>query len=92
LLLTALATAAATPILGPVTFIGLVAPHIVMTLGLRDVRSILCAAAGTGAAVMIGADWLARTATFPLQLPTGLVAALVGAPALMLLLNRRGRG
>lgn len=91
LLLAALASAAAMPILGPVTFIGLVAPHIVMTLGLRKLRSVLYAAAGTGAAIMIGADWLARTVSFPLQLPTGLVAALLGAPALMVLLNRRGR-
>lgn len=90
LLLAALASAAAMPILGPVTFIGLVAPHIVMTLGLRSLRSVLYAAAGTGAAIMISADWVARTASFPLQLPTGLVAALLGAPALMLLLNRRG--
>lgn len=92
LLLAALTSAAAMPILGPVTFIGLVAPHIVMTLGLRKLRSALFAAAGTGAAIMIGADWLARTVSFPLQLPTGLVAALLGAPALMLLLNRRARG
>ena len=33
LLLAAAASAAATPVLGPVTFIGLVAPHIVTTLG-----------------------------------------------------------
>ena len=91
LLLASLTSAAAVPILGPVTFIGLVAPHIVMTLGLRKLRSMLYAAAGTGAAIMIGADWLARTVSFPLQLPTGLVAALLGAPALMLLLSRRGR-
>lgn len=92
LLLASLTSAAAVPILGPVTFIGLVAPHIVMTLGLRKLRSVLYAAAGTGAAIMIGADWLARTVSFPLQLPTGLVAALLGAPALMLLLSRKGRG
>jgi iron complex transport system permease protein len=61
-------------------------------MGLRKLRSVLYAATGTGAAIMIGADWLARTVSFPLELPTGLVAALLGAPALMLLLNRRGRG
>ena len=77
LLLAALTSAAAMPILGPVTFIGLVAPHIVMTMGLRKLRSVLYAAMGTGAAIMIGADWLARTVSFPLELPTGLVAALL---------------
>jgi iron complex transport system permease protein len=38
---------------------------------------------------MIAADWMARTIAFPLQLPTGLVAAMVGAPFLMILLSRR---
>jgi iron complex transport system permease protein len=38
---------------------------------------------------MATADWLARTVAFPVQLPTGLVAAMVGAPFLMVLLHRR---
>jgi iron complex transport system permease protein len=38
---------------------------------------------------MASADWLARTVAFPIQLPTGLVAAMVGAPFLMALLYRR---
>jgi len=41
----------------------------------------------TGAVLMAVADTLARTIAFPVQLPTGLVAALVGGPFLMLLLS-----
>jgi ferric hydroxamate transport system permease protein len=37
---------------------------------------------------MAGADWVARTVAFPVQLPTGLVAALVGAPFMLVLLRR----
>ena len=89
LIVAAAATAAATPILGPFTFIGLLAPHLVAALGIRRPAAVLMGAAAAGAAIMAGADWLARTVAFPLQLPTGLLASMVGAPALMILLNRR---
>ncbi|HEV2269206.1 MAG TPA: Fe(3+)-hydroxamate ABC transporter permease FhuB [Steroidobacteraceae bacterium] len=89
LVIAAAATAAATPILGPFTFIGLLAPHLAAALGVRRPAAVLIAAAAAGAGIMAGADWLARTVAFPLQLPTGLLASLVGAPALMILLNRR---
>jgi ABC-type Fe3+-siderophore transport system permease subunit len=89
LLLAALMTAAATPVIGPLTFVGLMAPHIVATMGVRRVLSALLSSAVAGGAVMAAADWLARTVAFPLQLPTGLVAAMVGAPFLMVLLSRK---
>jgi ferric hydroxamate transport system permease protein len=89
LLLAAVMTAAATPVIGPLTFVGLMAPHIVLVIGIRKVMPALFSAAAVGAGVMATADWLARTVAFPLQLPTGLVAAMVGAPFLMVLLSRR---
>ena len=89
LLLAAVMTAAATPVIGPLTFVGLMAPHIVLVFGVRKVMPALFSAAAVGAGVMGTADWLARTVAFPLQLPTGLVAAMVGAPFLMVLLSRR---
>ena len=91
LVIAAVASAIATPILGPLTFIGLIAPHLVRALGVRRPGPLLVGAAAAGAGIMAGADWLARTLAFPLQLPTGLLAALVGAPFLMILLNRRGQ-
>jgi iron complex transport system permease protein len=89
LLLAAVMTAAATPVIGPLTFVGLMAPHIVLTLGIRKLLPALMSTAIAGASVMAVADFLARTVAFPIQLPTGLVAALVGAPFLMVLLSRR---
>ena len=89
LLLAAALTAAATPVLGPLTFVGLMAPHIVRALGIRRPLPELAGTVFAGAAVMAVADWIARVAAFPYQLPTGLVAALVGAPVLMALIGRR---
>jgi iron complex transport system permease protein len=91
LLLAALMTAAATPAVGPLSFVGLMAPHAVLALGIRRPGPALAASALAGAAIMAVADGLARTIADPLQLPTGLVAALVGAPLLMLLLARPRR-
>ena len=89
LLLAAALTAAATPIIGPLTFVGLMAPHIVGSFGIRQPISAVFFAAVSGATIMSVADWLARVVAFPIQLPTGLVAAMAGAPFLMILLNRR---
>ncbi|MEF2551633.1 Fe(3+)-hydroxamate ABC transporter permease FhuB [Aurantimonas sp. A2-1-M11] len=90
LVLAALLTAAATPIIGPLTFVGLMAPHMVHYLGIRQPLPTLLVAGLAGAAIMALADFLGRTIAFPYQLPTGLVAALVGAPVLLILLGRRG--
>jgi iron complex transport system permease protein len=89
MLLAALMTATATLVIGPLTFVGLMAPHIVLAMGIRRPGMALAGAAFAGASVMSAADWLARMAVYPIQLPTGLVAAMVGAPFLMLLLHRR---
>jgi iron complex transport system permease protein len=88
-LLAAALTAAATPIIGPLTFVGLMAPHMVGALGIRRPIAALAGAALAGAGVMAMADWLARILAFPIQLPTGLVAAMAGTPFLMVLLHRR---
>ncbi len=88
-LLAASLTAAATPIVGPLTFVGLMAPHAARLLGFHRAAPALLASALAGALLLVAADWLGRTLAYPWQMPTGIVAALIGAPALMLLLNRR---
>ncbi|MDZ7752620.1 MAG: Fe(3+)-hydroxamate ABC transporter permease FhuB [Gammaproteobacteria bacterium] len=89
LTLAAVLTAVATFIIGPLTFVGLMAPHVAMMMGIRQSLPLLVGAAICGASIMALADTLARTVAFPLQLPTGLTAAIVGAPFLLLLLGRR---
>jgi ferric hydroxamate transport system permease protein len=89
-----LLTATATLIVGPLSFVGLMAPHMARRLGFARCLPQLAAAALLGAAVMVTADLLGRTVHFPWQIPAGLLSALIGAPVLFILLllpDRRPR-
>lgn len=91
LVATAAMTAVATLVIGPLTFVGLMAPHLARFLGLHRALPQLVAAALIGAVLMVAADWFGRTAAFPWQIPAGLTATFIGCPALMWLLARRQR-
>lgn len=84
-LLTAVAVAAA----GVIGFVGLVVPHVVRMLWGGDHRFLLPASVLLGAAGMVLADALARTAAAPTELPVGVVTAFVGVPFFVWLLRRR---
>jgi iron complex transport system permease protein len=85
-----LATGAASVLVGPVSFIGLMAPHIARSLGLLRPAPFLAASWCLGALLMSLAAFGARTASYPYDLPLGLFATLIGAPWLfMALLGRR---
>ncbi|MGV3551656.1 Fe(3+)-hydroxamate ABC transporter permease FhuB [Rhizobium sp.] len=85
----ALLTAAATLAVGPLSFVGLMAPHLARELGLRRALPHMAGAACLGGGLMVLADWLGRMLIFPYQIPAGLLCALLGAPFLILLLGRR---
>ena len=87
-LLAALMTASAAMFVGPLSFIGLIAPHLARLLGLGRARDHLIGAVLLGAALMVVSDWLARMVAFPYQLPVGLFASLIGGPYLVYLLSR----
>ena len=89
LLLIALLTAAATLVVGPLSFVGLTAPHFARLLGARRPMQQVLLAAPIGALTIVAADWLGRALLMPRELPAGLVATLIGAPYLMWLLGRR---
>lgn len=89
LVISAALTAIATPIVGPFSFVGLMGPHLARALGLRRPLAILAGAALAGGTLMVAADFAARMVMFPWQVPTGLTAALIGAPFLLWLLQRR---
>lgn len=76
----ALLAAATVASAGLIGFVGLVVPAIVRALGARSTRSTLIAAAIAGAALLVGADVVARTIRAPAELPLGAVTALVGVP------------
>lgn len=87
--LSAIMTAAATSVVGPLSFVGLMAPHLAHGFGLRRPSTQLLAAALIGATLLVIADWAGRMIAFPYQVPAGLISALVGAPMLLFVLRRR---
>jgi iron complex transport system permease protein len=89
LVLAALTAASGTLLVGPLSFVGLMAPHMARALGFRQPISSLAGSALLGAIVMTLADWIARVALFPNQLPVGLVATLIGGPFFLVLVRRR---
>lgn len=84
-------SAVATLGVGPLSFVGLMAPHLAREAGLSRALPQAAGAAVIGGALMVLADWLGRVVIFPWQIPAGLLAALTGAPFLIFLLSRRGR-
>ncbi|MCB1391374.1 MAG: iron ABC transporter permease [Rhodobacteraceae bacterium] len=82
---------AAVAISGGIGFVGIVVPHLLRLAMGPDHRFLLPASAILGAALLIGADMVARIIVAPAELPIGIVTALAGAPVfLWLLLRKRG--
>lgn len=76
--------------IGPLSFVGLMAPPIARTLGFQRALSHTIAAAMTGAAVTTLADFIGRVSLFPNQLPVGIVTTLIGGPYLLWLMRKQG--
>lgn len=89
LLLTAAMTSVATLVVGPLSFVGLLAPQIARMIGLGRALHQTLGAALLGAVILVVADWVGRNAAFPFQIAAGLLATAVGGPALLWLLVRR---
>ncbi|MFN3526234.1 MAG: iron chelate uptake ABC transporter family permease subunit, partial [Paracoccus sp. (in: a-proteobacteria)] len=87
--LAGVATGAATVVTGPLSFVGLIAPHLARRMGLARPADHLTGSALIGAGLMLAADFGARMAGFPYELPLGLFASLIGAPWLIWLMTRR---
>jgi iron complex transport system permease protein len=84
-----LATGAAVSLAGPVSFVGIIVPHLVRLVVGADHRLVLPASALFGGAFLIGCDLVARTVVAPLELPVGIVTAIIGGPVFLWLLFRR---
>jgi iron complex transport system permease protein len=85
-----LATSAAVSLAGPIGFVGIVVPHLVRLMVGVDHRVVLPASALFGAAFLVGCDLVARTAFSPVELPVGIVTAILGGPFFLWLLVRKG--
>jgi len=88
IIVAALLTALSAMIVGPLSFVGLIAPHLARLAGFSRAQLHLVGAMLLGALLMIVSDWLSRMAAFPYELPAGLFASLLGGPYLVYLLAR----
>lgn len=80
-------TAISVSVVGPIGFIGLIAPHIIRIMGLHLHRWLLSASMLWGAVIVIGADVVGRWVDPSLnELPVGSITALIGAPWLIWLI------
>jgi iron complex transport system permease protein len=84
-----LATAAAVSLAGPIGFIGIVVPHLVRLLVGVDHRIVLPASIFFGAAFLVACDLAARTLLAPVEIPVGVVTAILGGPFFLWLLVRQ---
>lgn len=84
-----LTTAAAVAAAGIIGFVGLVAPHAARLLCGGRYERLLPVACLLGALLLVAADTFARTVAAPLEIPVGIVTALIGGPFFLYLLRSR---
>ena len=85
----ALATGLAVSQAGLIAFVGLVAPHLVRRFAPAPHGYSLLASAAMGGTLLLMADVLARSLTAPIELPVGVLTAVLGGGYLLWLLHRR---
>lgn len=88
LLLAVLLASGAVAVAGTVAFIGLLAPHLARLLVGADHRRLLPLSALLGGLLLLVADTLGRGLLSPLEVPAGIMTALLGAPYFLYLLSR----
>jgi iron complex transport system permease protein len=83
-----LATGSAVALGGPILFVGIIVPHIVRLIVGPDHRLVLPASGLFGASFLVLCDLLARTILAPVEIPVGIITALLGGPFFLWLLFR----
>ncbi len=84
----ALLAAAAVSVVGLLGFVGLIAPHMVRMVIGTDNRYLLPASALFGAFLVVICDTIGRTVMEPVELPVGIIMAMLGPPFFLWLLRR----
>ncbi len=85
----ALGVGVAVSVSGVIAFVGLIVPHLVRLLIGVDHRMLMPASALLGAILLVLSDSLSRTVIAPIEVPVGIVTALLGAPFFIVLLLRQ---
>jgi iron complex transport system permease protein len=84
-----LMTAASVSLGGMIGFVGLLMPHIMRTFMGSDSRMLVPASALGGGMLLCVADLISRSLIPPMELPAGVVTAIIGAPYFLYLLRRK---
>lgn len=84
----ALMSSVAVAFCGLIGFVGLLAPHLVRKIFGGDLRVLVPAAAIGGATLLVGCDAMARSIVSPMELPVGVVTALLGVPLFLWLARK----
>jgi iron complex transport system permease protein len=87
-ILASLMTGLVVSVSGVIGFVGLVIPHICRILFGPDHRVLFPASLLVGGSFLVGADILARTLMAPVEIPVGVITAVVGAPLFVYLLKK----
>ncbi len=91
LIIASLLTAGIVSFMGTIGFVGLVAPHMCRMVIGGDNRFLIPASGLFGAALLLGADTIARTIIAPVILPVGVLTAFMGGPLFLYLIMRKRR-
>lgn len=86
-----LISAAAIAFVGTISFIGLIAPHIVRRVAGNDYRFVIPCSALMGGVLMLAADIASRMVKAPAILPIGAITAFLGAPLFLYMIIKRGK-
>lgn len=86
-----LISATAIAFVGTISFIGLIAPHIVRRFVGNDYRFLIPGSALMGAVVMLTADIASRTISAPAILPIGALTSFLGAPLFLYMIIKKGK-
>ena len=81
----------ATAVAGPISFVGLMVPHVVRWIVGVDQRRIIAGSIVAAPALVLASDIVGRLVALPAEMPVGIVTAFVGAPVLVLLVRRNRR-
>ncbi|MBP2630483.1 MAG: ABC-type transporter, integral rane subunit [Firmicutes bacterium] len=87
-ILAALLAASAVSVAGMLGFVGLIVPHMMRMIIGSDFEFLLPCSALFGAALVVGADTVARTMFSPIEVPVGVFMAFLGAPFFLYLLKK----
>ncbi len=91
ILITALITASLICICGIIGFVGLIVPHMMRLVVGPNHKTLIPATCLAASVFMVGCDIFSRTLFSPIEIPIGVITAIIGAPVFIILLKKGKR-